>query len=278
MKIQKSNGIKEEYNPSKVRASLERAGTQKEVIDSIITALEAKVKNGMTTKELYAIVRELLKEHQPAAAARYNLRDGIMRLGPAGYHFEKYVASVLAAYGYETELPDTYQGACVTHEVDVIAKKDGRSIFIEAKFRHDFNDKINIKDTMSTWTRFLDLVDGSKLHLCPHFDEAWIVTNARFTDQSLQFGHCKNMKLVGWKHPEERSFEQMIDINALYPITILELSNEEISEFAKAGIMLCGEVFKLGKEVLSSKLSASDSRLDEIIEICKEVCASPHLT
>ena len=198
-----------------------------------------------------------------------------MRLGPPGFPFEQYVSAILTAYGYDASLPQELQGACVKHEVDVVAKKEGRAAFIEAKFRQEFSGSVEIKDALATWARFLDLVDGSKINLCPHFDEAWIVTNARFTPMVLQYGHCKNMMLIGWNHPRERTFAQMVDHEALYPITIIPgLQREELAAFGKAGMLLCKEVAGSTIVDLQKKVGLPVKRLEQISKICLPIVSS----
>lgn len=260
------------FDETKMRESIMRSGVDNETTTLLMNIVQNKLKPRMKTNEIYSLIKTELQKIKPWAAARYDLKNAITKLGPAGFNFEKYVSAILSAYGYKTETPFEYQGACIKHEVDVTAEKDGRTAFIEAKFRHDFKATVNIKDTLATWARFLDLVDGSKIELCPHFDEAWIVTNARFTDQSLEFGHCKNMKLIGWNHPKERSFAKMVDIDALYPITILpDLLDDELEIFAKADIMLCKEVIDQKHEDLATMTGIEDKRLVEIAEMCKKV-------
>jgi len=239
---------------------------------------ETKTKYGTKSKlvlsdnEIRDIVHAELEKASPATGARYLLRSALTRLGPAGFNFEKYVASILSAYGYETQLPFELQGACVTHEVDVIAKKDGRRMFIEAKFRNNFNDVVSIKDTMATWARYLDLVEGARLDLCPHFDEAWIVTNARFTDHSLKFAHCKNMVMIGWNHPKERTFARMVDLSSLYPLTILsDLSDNEIQLLAKNKYTLCREMTKESLGEIAQKTTIPKKRLKEILSQCEAI-------
>lgn len=270
--IMKFDGTLAPFDAQKILSSIMRTGADEATAKKVLQAVESKLKPKMKTKTIYAIVRKELADIKPWAAVRYTLREAIGKLGPAGYNFEKYVAAVLSAYGYKTATPDTYRGACIEHEIDVTAEKDGRTAFIEAKFRHDFASTITIKDTMATWARFLDLVDGSKLGSCPHFDEVWIVTNARFTDQSLQFGHCKHMKLTGWNHPTEQTFAQMVDINSLYPLTVLKgLTSSEVSAFARADLMLCRELTAIPVDQLSSTTQISPQRLENILTECKEV-------
>ena len=270
--IKKGDGRIVPFDERKIIQSLRRSGSDKKSADAVLKEVTKRLKPNMTTATIFQIVREELSKKKPAAAARYNLRTAIIKLGPAGFNFEKYVAAVLAGYRYKTKNPDYYEGACIPHEIDVTAEKDGRMAFIEAKFRHDFTTTINIKDVLATWSRFLDLVDGSKIYDTPHFDECWIITNARFTDQSLKFAYCKNMKLIGWNHPHERTFAQMVDNNALYPITIMEeLTAEDLSSFAKADLMLCRDVLELDLDQLHSVTGIKKTRLKNLRKSCQDV-------
>lgn len=273
--IKKGDGTTVPYDQDKVFSSILKSGADKKTAHSIIEKIQSQLRPGIRTADIYRLVRNELKDLDRASAYRYNLRSALLRLGPAGFNFEKYVAAILTAYGYKTSLPDELTGACVTHEVDVIAEKDGRRMFIEAKFRNNFDDVVDIKDTMSTWARFLDLVDGSKLGLCPHFDEAWIVTNARFTSHSLKFGHCKNMVMVGWNHPRERTFAKMVDLSNLYPLTLLEdVSDAEFALFAKENLILCRDIVNADSVMLSKKLNIDQKRIKSIQSECKEVIRS----
>jgi hypothetical protein len=230
LEVVKTHGKTEPFNPEKVRASVLRSGVSEELADRIVAEVERRglrLKTPVTTSQIYRWVNTILEKESPSSAMRYDLRDALLKLGPTGFLFEKYIAQVMAAYGYKTELPDILQGACITHEVDVAMEKDRRLMMVEAKFRKEIGIQISIKDTMSTWARFLDLVEGASLGLTQRFDEAWLVTNATFSDQSLEFGHCKNMVMLGWNHPRERTLARMIDIKRLYPITILKHMTEE---------------------------------------------------
>lgn len=277
IKITKSSGEMVPYDEEKVRRSVSRTGADEKTIAAILHEVQKALKPGMGTKEIYAIVRKGLRKEKPWAAARYNLRAAIVRMGPTGFNFEKYVSSILNAYGYRAETPDSYMGACIRHEVDVTAEKEGRTAFIEAKFRRNFETTITIKDVLATWARYLDLVDGARIGQCPHFDEAWVVTNARFTDQCLKYGHCKNMVLIGWNHPRERTLAMMVDLNALYPLTVIdELTEDELSAFSRAGLMLCREVAQLPLEEVKQATGIANERLETIAEICTGVVNGDH--
>jgi len=215
----------------------------------------------------------VLKEESSHIAHRYNLRSALLRLGPAGFKFEKYVASIFSSYGFETEIPpEEYKGACIHHEVDVVARKDKKTVMIEAKFRNDFRNFVRLKDSMATWARFMDLNDGARLGTCPHFDEAWIVSNGRISSRSQAWGLCKNMRMIGWNYPKRGSLANFVDKTALYPITALDnLTRHELDRFSDNGLMLCKELaVKEAKEIVSLT-GLSQRRASNIINTCKAV-------
>lgn len=272
MKIRKRSGELVEYNPNKIRKTLKRAGAKKEMIEQILEQVDRYTRDGITTRELYRVVKRELKKEARHIAHRYNLRSSLIRLGPAGYKFEKFIASILRAYQYDAENPrNELRGLCVRHEIDVIARKDSKTTMIEAKFRNKFGDSVNLKDTMATWARYLDLLDAAKTNLCEHFDEVWIVTNGRFSDRAHQFGVCKGMRMVGW-NSREKSLAHMVDHATLYPITVLEhLRQWELDRFAARDLMLCREVATRDPDKLAKMLNLPIQRAKRIVADCQGV-------
>lgn len=273
MQIIKSSGERVEFDPEKIKSSIMRTGASKQTADAVVDKVEKHLHNGMTTAQIYKLVFDELKKNQKCLACRYDLRAGLLRLGPAGYQFERYVAAILNAYGYDAHAPqEDYEGACVPHEIDVVAQKDRRMIFIEAKFRNNFRDVVNLKDVLATWARFLDLVDGSAVGKCPHFDEAWIVTNARFTNRASEYGICKGIHMIGWNVPKERTFAQMVDNIGLYPVTVLdEITRPEIEKLSNNNLLLCRDLIEIEPDELSRKMDVSEQRAMNVIKMCHEV-------
>lgn len=273
IKIIKSTGERAPFDIEKVKNTCRRAGAGAPFCEHVAKQIEARVKDGTTTREIYNLVFETLKNESPAMAARYSLRDAILKLGPLGFDFEKYIARLLAAYGYQTELPPILQGACITHEVDVLATKDNRTAMMECKFRHDIGIFIGIKDTMATWARFLDLVDGAAANKAPHIDECWLVTNSRFSHDAIQYGHCKNMVMLSWTHPKERPLPAWIDDLGLYPITVLpSLSQEIAGQLIQSGFILVQDLAQADVETVQAETSISNKKLVAgLIDLAKQV-------
>ncbi|MDO8591165.1 MAG: ATP cone domain-containing protein [bacterium] len=268
----KSNGQSQPFDALKIRRTILRSGANEETANRIANEVEKNVRDGMKTREIYDMIIALLEQKAPAVSRRYDLRKSILRLGPAGFDFEKYIAELLAAYSYKTELPPILQGACVTHEVDVLAAKEGRTAMIEAKLRQELGIFITIKDTMSTWARFLDLVDSSKIGKAPHLDECWLVTNSRFSTDSIKFGHCKNMVMLSWDHPRERPLPIWIDDVSLYPVTILKSIGPSIlKSFSEANILLLRDLVKISPEELQKSLKLPPNVIEKLIEEAKMI-------
>lgn len=272
MYIVKSTGETEHFRREKLRGGLKRAGVPAPLVDRVTNAVAERVKNGTTTRQIAALVHEQLKRESRAHYYRYTLREGLLRLGPAGFQFEKYVGSILEAYGYETSYPEELHGACVDHEVDILAKKDGRVIMVEAKFRNDFDYFVKLRDVMAAWARFQDLNDGAKLGKCPKFDEVWIVTNGKISSRSMKFGECKGIRLLGWNYPKDASFAHFVDHTALYPITVLpHLRPDELARMTEKNLMLCRDVAGRSSKQLARDVRVPAGRAESILHTCKMV-------
>lgn len=274
MKILKWNGERVDYDPSKIRRSLKRAGAKPDVIDHVLKKVRKHLKTNMTTKEVYTFVKLALKEENAHIAHRYDLRSALGKLGPAGFKFEKYVASILTSYNYETEIPPKeFKGKCIYHEVDVVARRGAKTIMIEAKYRNDVRDYVKLKDTMATWARYEDLVDGNQMGTkTPRFDEVWIVSNGNISRRSRKWGVCKGMRIIGWHYPGKNSLAQMVDKSALYPITALDnVSRRELDAFADHNLMLCLEIADSDPEKLAYDLGLGEKRASNIVKTCKAV-------
>lgn len=268
----KSNGQREQLATGKIINTLLRAGADLRLAEQIADRIVKTAWSGISTKEIYKMALGQLKKQNGALAVRYSLRDAIFKLGPAGFEFEKYIMLLFRAHNYKTRLPEILKGKCITHEVDVLAEREGKRIMMECKLRHATNIYINIKDTMSTWARYMDLKDGAKLGLCPSLDEAWIVTNSRFSTDSEHYGECKKMGLLSWNHPQEKPLPSWIDSKQLYPITaLMSFKKFHLQAFSKAEALLVKDLVRYNINELSSKTGLGIKTLQPMIEEAKHV-------
>ena len=274
MEVVKNDGEREAYSEEKVIRSIVHTGADAKTAGEVLARVTPRVTDGMTTRELYAIVREELKKTNVCFGCRYDLREAIIRLGPTGFPFERYFSAILREEGYDAEVPEgEIPGACVMHEVDGLAKKDGKLHFIECKFRQDATDYVDLKNAMATWARFLDLVDGYASGKNPYpITDPWLVTNAAFSDRAEQFGRCKGIRLIGWHLPKERPLSQIVKERRMWPVTILnELTPKEMEAFSRHEIMLCSELAGYDPDDLAERLDLSLARAEALIRHAGEI-------
>lgn len=261
--IKKTSGEKETFSLRKLRASLRQVGADDKLIDTIVHEIERL--HPKSTKAIHAIAFSLLQKQEPHIAARYNLRRALMELGPAGFSFEQFIARTLTHLGYSTTTNVVVPGACVEHEVDIIAEKDNQQTIVECKFHHRLGLKIDVKVTLYVQARFEDIQRKKR---CDH---VWLFTNTKFTSEAIAYANCMNMKLTGWSYPTDNSLARLIDRFGLHPITALtSLSNREKKELIRAGLILCRDAGQQ-KDLLKS-IGLSGYAIKKLIREAHAVC------
>ena len=182
-------------------------------------------------------------------------------------------------HGYNTYLPNILNGECVSHEVDVIAEKNSKRIMMECKLRKDSAIYINIKDSLANWARFIDLQGGSRTGRCFKLDEAWIVTNSRFSKDALMYGKCKNMKMISWDEPTVKPLPAYIDVKNLYPVTILQsIRQYHLKALSKSNILLLKDLLGANLVNLCKKTLLNNKQLEPLLLEAKQILSHNHKT
>ena len=270
--VEKANGKYEAFEAEKLRSSLLRSGATTEEVEEVLIHIEAELYDGMTTSEIYKHAFSLLRATTKPVARRYSLRRAVMDLGPTGFPFEDFVAEVLKSKGFETMTRQIVLGACVSHEMDVVAWNPKKLIMCEAKFHNELGIKSDIKVALYVKARFDDLKEnvfnyGTKDRA---LDEGWLITNTKFSSTAIHYGECKNLTMIGWNYPEKGNLQDMIEQGSLHPITCLTtLSTKEKTLLMSKRIVLCTDIKanpNLLKENLGDLINV-DSIISEINEL-----------
>ncbi len=240
MKLIKASGEEQLYSRRKLCNSLARLGVSRDVVQNICHAVEKELKAGMSTQELFERTSRYLLEESPVFAAKYSLKQAMMRLGPEGFVFEQYVEAILQEYGYITKRNQIMKGACVPHEVDVVAQKGARHYLLEIKYHNAKGIKTDVQVVMYMYARLLDIAEveeEKEKFRATH--EAWLITNTKFTRKAISYGQCQGIKMTGWRYPKSASLEYLIAQKALYPVTVLP----SLNGFAKGQLTSNGILF-----------------------------------
>lgn len=245
MKVIKSNGQTENFDPSKLEASLVQSEATPELVAQIIDHIQKEITDGTTTAQIYKHAFFLLHKKQLSAARRYSLRRAIANLGPTGFPFEKYVAEILKSQGYTTLTGEIVKGGCVEHEVDVVAWNDSKLLMVEAKFHNDQSIKTDLKVALYVKARFDDLLEATHFYGGKRrkLTDSWLVTNTKFTSTAIEYGLCKGLTMIGWNYPGKINLQSMIEDGDLLPLTsVSEISQAELKILFEQGIVLCRQV------------------------------------
>ncbi len=265
--VVKANGQKEPFNEQKVIMSINRAGIPQRLRVQVLFHVKAKLYEGIPTGEIYSAILDFLgSSDEPYSRAKYSLKEAIMMLGPTGYPFEDFIAKILQSLGYETKVRQILMGKCVSHEIDVIAKKDNKSIMIEAKFHNSVGIRSEVHVSLYTNARFQDIKEKNSL------DEAWLVTNTKTTIDANTYALCAGMKVISWSFPEVGSLRELIEKSRLHPITMLtSLSHTHKVTLLNSHVVMCKEI--QGNPTLLDQLPLSkeekEKTLAEVAFICQ---------
>jgi hypothetical protein len=276
--IRKVSGEMEPFSRNKLASSLHRSGADADTIDSIIADVEGSLYEGITSKKIYNRAFTLLRRKRSSFAARYQLKNAMMELGPTGYPFETFVGEVFRLQGYQVEVGKVLQGRCVTHEVDVVATMGTEQIFVECKYYQSTGKNANVQVPLYIRSRVDDLIHFRKDK--PEYNgytfSGCVVTNTRFTSDAISFGECSGLQLMSWDYPKGNSLKEFIDKEHIFPITVLtNLLNAEKQQLMEKGIVLCSQLI-LHPEALTS-VGVDESRLRKVIEELHFLCPNPEV-
>lgn len=272
MNIKNNAGETVEFEISKLENSLRNSGAGEQSLKRVLETILPKCFDGITTGELYRIAFEELKKISNSVAARYSLKKALLELGPAGFYFEQWIARVFQNIGYKTETGQLIKGHAVTHEADVIAKKDDKTYWVECKFRNAEDTKISVTTPMYVLSRIKDISDiqynlfGTKTE----FTAGWLITNTYFTKDSIAFSEYYGLRLLSWDYPKDKNIKSLVNQNALYPITCLTtLDGKQKQKLLEEKCVLAKELFN--NQNLLNILELNDEKKSEVLKEAREL-------
>ncbi len=242
--VTKGNGEKVVFNPDKLKQALESSGAGRSEQEKIVQQVTQKLYDGIPTGKIYRMAFDLLKKESHKIAGRYKLKNAIIELGPTGFPFEKFVGKIFESMGYETETGVIVQGKCVSHEVDVIARKPGEMLMIECKFHSENLTKSSVQVPLYIHSRFQDVKTSWEKEFGQNIRyRGGVVTNTRFSDDAMNYGNCAGLIMISWDYPTGNGLKHRIDKLGLHPVTsLISLTKTQKQQLLEKGIVLCSEL------------------------------------
>tara|TARA_R110002111_G_scaffold119482_6_gene182420 strand:+ start:3711 stop:4556 length:846 start_codon:yes stop_codon:yes gene_type:complete len=273
IEILKSSGERAKFSLDKLRKSLKHSGADHNLVEQIVDQLKDELYEGISTNEIYNRAYSLLKKNKSIFASKYKLKKAIYELGPTGFPFERFVAAILEYSGYHTSVDQIMNGICVTHEIDVVAEKNGTVTVIECKFHSEEGRYCNVKIPLYIHSRYNDVKGhwATKKNEHRELDKGWVVTNTRFTSDASTYGKCAGLYLLSWDLPLNDGLKDRIDRLGLYPITVSTLlSNREKQFLLSRDVVLCRQLWK--DKFFLDHLGISSTRKEKILNEIKQLC------
>lgn len=271
--IKKSSGEQVKFSVEKLKNSLIKSGADRALAEKITTNVRDELFQGISTKEIYNRAFAMLKATKSHLASKYKLKKAIYELGPTGFPFERYVAAILEASGYQTRVGEIINGRCVKHEVDVLATKGNNTVLVECKFHSEAGLNCNVKIPLYIQSRFRDiqLNWNTTYHSKTNMTQGWVVTNTRFTEDAKTYGNCIGLYLLSWDYPLNNGLKERIDQLKLYPITTSTLLTKREKQFLlNREVVLCKDL--LNDTFYLDHLGVSEIRKKRILNEIKLLC------
>jgi len=273
IKIRKKTGQEEVFDSSKMYDSLINTGASDEGAREVLRMVEREIRPGMSTRKIYRLAKKHLRQIDRPSGMRYSLKDSIYALGPSGYPFEKFIASIFRLRGYTTKVGQQVKGRCVTHEVDVIATGSEEQIMMECKFHRNGEKHSDVKIAMYVDSRFRDIEKALKKQPHPQMKfTGALVTNTRLTSEAIKYAECTGLRAIAWKYPRNGSLEQLIESTGAYPITMLPCATRAIvDKLTSRSIVLARDMKSLSAAALSRRTGIELKIAERLKAQCSDI-------
>lgn len=264
MYVRKFDGSTQQFDKNRIIASCLRNGTSQETAYRVADRIENESYDGMRTKEILDLVWQYLGEHHPDSRIRIDLRLALSLL-KSKPDFEEYASLILKDLGYSVQSNVIVKGKCIEHEIDAIAQKDTRTLYVEVKHHDRAHTYTPLEVSMKVWATHQDLIAGRKLGYHNFdFTNALIICNTKFTDHARRFADCVGIDRIGWKSPPSNSLDGIIESRRLYPITILRGERRLQRLLLDNGIVLLRQLVDSKADRLTRDRILSTSQLSNL--------------
>ncbi len=241
-------------------------GATNAVAESIAKEIENRVYDGIETKKILQMIFKNLRKHKPVTRHQIDLRKALSLLNPAP-DFERFIQLLLSEHDYEVTPNQILQGRCVEHEVDAVARRNGKTCIVEVKHHHKYHTPTSLDVSRISRAVFEDITEAYELGLNNlKIDYALIVCNTKLSEHAKRYADCRRIRHIGWSSPPNHDLQTMIEEKQLYPITFLKgLNTETRNKLASNGVILLKQLTEKTPKELRKQTRVSKEKLESIV-------------
>ena len=265
--VTKFDGTRQPFDKNKIVRTCLRMGATRAVAESIAEDIETRIYDGIETKKILQMIFKRLRKHKPVIRHQIDLRKALSLLNPAP-DFERFIQLLLSEHNYEVTPNQIAKGRCVEHEVDAIARKNGKTCIVEVKHHHKYHIPTSLDVSRISRAVFEDVTEAYELGLNNlKIDYALIVCNTKLSEHAKRYADCRGISHIGWSSPPNHDLQTMIEEKKLYPITFLKgLNAETRNKLAHNGVILLKQLTEKTPKELRKQTGISKEKLGTIVD------------
>ncbi|MEM2922060.1 MAG: restriction endonuclease, partial [Candidatus Bathyarchaeia archaeon] len=260
-----ADGSLEPYDRSKVVSTCLKLGADYALASEVADRVEERLYEGIPTERILRMVKTYLGQLRPRLLERTDLKEALSLLRSKP-DWERFVQLLYVELGYKVDPNPVLRGLCVTCELDAIAKRGSDRILVEAKHHLDPHARVDLGVCREVRAVIEDLSDGYlRGYNSEQFTGAVVVSNARFTEQALQYARCRGIECLGWNVPKGGGINSLIEQRQLYPLTMLrELDSETKEALGNVGIVLIKQLVTTPLGEVAEKSGVEKAKLEKL--------------
>jgi len=270
--VAKFDGSRQPFDKNKIVRTCLRMGATNVAAEAIAEEIETRVYDGMETKKILQMIFRSLRKHKPVIRNQIDLRKALSLLNPAP-DFERFIQLLLSEHGYEVTPNQIIRGRCVEHEVDAVARKNGKTCIVEVKHHYKYHTPTSLDVSRISRAVFEDVTEAYELGLNNlKTDYALIVCNTKLSEHAKRYADCRGIRHIGWSSPPNRDLQTMIEEKKLYPVTFLKgLNAETRNKLASNGVILLKQLMEKNPKELRKQTGVSTEKLESIVGKAREI-------
>jgi len=270
--VTKFDGTRQPFDKNKIVRTCMRMGATRAAAESIADEIENRVYDGIETKKVLQMIFRSLRKYKPATRHQIDLRKALSLLNPAP-DFERFIQLLLSEHGYEVTPNQIVKGRCGEHEVDAVARKNGKTCVVEVKHHYQYHTPTGLDVSRISRAVFEDVTEGHELgYNNLKIDYALIVCNTKLSEHAKRYADCRGIRNIGWSSPPNRDLQTMIEEKKLYPVTFLKgLSAETRKRLVSNGIILLRQLAEKTPRALRKQTGISTEKLESMVDKAKAI-------
>jgi hypothetical protein len=272
--VTKFDGTRQPFSKEKIVRTCLRMGATQAVAESVADEIEVRIYAGITTRKILQMIFSRLRKRKPVIRYQIDLRKALSLLNPAP-DFERFIQLLLREHGYEVTPNQIIRGRCVEHEIDAVARKNGKTCIVEVKHHYKYHTPTSLDVSRISRAVFEDVTEGYELGLNSlKTDYALIVCNTKLSDHAKRYADCRKIEHIGWSSPKNRDLQTLIEEKKLYPVTFLKaLSADARQRLTSNGIILLKQLTEQNMAVLRRQTGISKDKAASLIDDAQAILA-----